>query len=197
VKQTIALIGVILLSFGIVGFSSTPTVPEDQWTRETRLVLARALVGEVGFILDDKDEMEQAAVAYVFLSRYETRSRLQEGETFVKTIRAYSTAVRPSRRPTRRQRWVRALPAPTLWLRGGIEEAISSLPPPRGWNKKARWSNFQDKWVRTYLMVQQWYEGKVENPCPGARHFGGDMDPRRGAMKKMVCKYRFGNTFYR
>lgn len=156
-------------------------VPENEWTEEAKLWLARSLIGEVGW---DRPE-EQASVAWV----YANRAKKLESYTFLKMVRRYSAAVRKSGQ--RRQPWV-------------FELQLNNQKP-KYWPGYVKWKGQHDKsWQATLDLINRWQAGKVPNYCPSANHFGSYHDSFRAeALRwtRVECIVpdggkRFRNRFY-
>jgi hypothetical protein len=149
-------------------------VPADQWTDETRLWLARSLVGEVGW----RRPEEQAAVAWVYATRARSSSK-----GFGWLLRRYSAAIR----------------APGLKRQPWIGEIRDHRRPP-SWPRGPLWKGLHDQaWLDVLELVDGFEAGLVPNPCPEANHYGGPMDAWRAdaARWARVCRdKRFRNHFY-
>lgn len=154
-------------------------ISEEEWTPESRLWLARSVLGEAGWARWD----EYTAIAFV----YAERSKASKTHTFIRMIKKYSAAVR---RPGKRRN-------PWLFQTKTGPEAL--MRPPM-WPMGPTWKGLYDKaWKNTLVWADQWYEGKRPNTCPGANHFGGQMDSHRAEnkrWKRIKCKTRMRNRFY-
>lgn len=158
-----------------------PPVPEDEWNEETRIWLARSLIGEVGW----ERPAEQTAVAWV----YANRARKLERYTFLQMVRKYSAAVRlPGKR---RQPWV--------------FELQLNKQKPKYWPGFIKWKGHHDQyWLNTLSLIDRWQAGEIPNYCPTANHFGSYHDSLRAeALRwtRIECIVpeggkRFRNRFY-
>lgn len=151
-------------------------VPAEEWTPETRLWLARSLVGEAGWRAAD----EHAAIAHVYVVRW----RMSKRRSLVQLVRAYSAAVHGRR--NLKHPWIYGLNV------DGAE--------PAGWPVgKARWTRYRDAWLDVLEWSDRWAAGAVANPCPRANHFGGHVDRHRAdALRWHVvkCSAPMRNFFY-
>lgn len=167
-------VGVLLLHSATARAESP--VPAAEWTAETRLWLARSVLGEVGW----SRPQEYAAVAWV----YATRSNAAKDWSLHKMIRRYSAAVR----------------SPGLTRQPWLAQLTNSPARPKSWPEGPRWENRYDKgWMYVLKVVDLWYAGKMPNPCPGANHFGGGMDAYRATRQgwyEVKCKSPMRNRFY-
>jgi hypothetical protein len=55
---------------------------------------------------------------------------------------------------------------------------------------------FNRRWQRLRDLVSEFVEGKQQDPCPRAEHWGGSMDHPRGRMIPARCAASTVNTFY-
>lgn len=158
-----------------------PPVPDDEWTADTKLWLARSLVGEVGW----RRLGEYGAVAWV----YATRAKLSPNHTFTEMVKTYSAAIKLSGK--RRNPWLFELDEtgvrPKSWPVN--EQGVGPL-----------WRGLHDKaWFEALDFVDDWRAGKVPNPCPRANHFGGAIDAHRAVQQRWVqvkCSVPTRNRFY-
>lgn len=156
-------------------------VPEDEWTNEAKLWLARSLIGEVGW---DRPA-EQSAVAWV----YANRAKKLEQYTFLGMVKTYSAAVR--KQGQQRQPWVFE-----LHFNGN---------KPKYWPSYIEWKGRHAQyWMDTLELIDRWQAGKVPNYCPTANHFGSYSDSFRAEglrWTRIKCivpegDKRFRNRFY-
>ncbi len=153
-----------------------PVIPDDQWNAETKLWLARSLLGEVGW----RVTKEHAAVAWV----YTVRAKESKQYDFLGMVKRYSAAVRSPGR--NRNPWLFEL---------GLDGSR-----PDSWPYGPTWKGrYQSAWLRLLRLTEYWRAGKISNPCPGANHFGGPMDRHRAENRRwyrVKCKVRTRNSFY-
>jgi len=57
-------------------------------------------------------------------------------------------------------------------------------------------AGFNHRWQRLREVVSEFADGKHDDPCPRAEHWGGSMDKPRGGMVPARCSMRTANTFY-
>ena len=158
-----------------------PPVPRHEWSPQTHLWLARAMVAEAGW----KAERDHVAIAYVLVRRWRRMTQRLSRFRFVDVIRNYCAGLGDYRRSmTPRQRWVR-----DLWA-----DAVE----PEGWPRsRASWKNHAPLWRATLERSARWGRGELSDPCRGkAWHWGGVIDSPRGRMVAVDCG-RTRNTFYR
>jgi len=156
-------------------------VSDEEWNEETKLWLARSLLGEVGWLRP----AEQSAVAWV----YATRAKISRSHNFIEMVKQYSAAIRS---PGKRR-------SPWLFELGFDRERPSS------WPSGPRWEGLHDEaWIKTLELVDRWQAGEIPNYCPSANHFGGYIDRHRAeALRwtRVKCvlpegSKRFRNRFY-
>ena len=203
------LLGVLVLvalGLGATQAQSTPTpkpsiawvLPESEWTPEAHLWLTRSLHAEAGFNVHNKRQEEHVALAYILVHRFEKRKAANPREHFVDTIRAYCNGMKKERKVlTPHMKWTRNLPAVQTQLDStGLSQAVYPVPSPRYWPTKLRWTNYQEMYANTWLMLDTWVRGQLLNPCPGATIWGGPMDPRPAGLRRLACSNRYRNVMY-
>ena len=137
-------------------------VPKEQWTPEAKLWLSRALVGEGGWL----SKRDHAGIAWALANRWQARHELSPEVSFVEHVRVYCASV-GYKRPTKRQRWVRALP-----------KEANTQSPPLGWPSHVSWANHVAWWRSVQRWAHAWGRGEVPDPTGGrVEHFGA-RDPR-------------------
>lgn len=102
--------------------------------------------------------------------------------SFVDVIRTYCAGL-GRHAHTRRQRWVRELPA-------------DGETRPEHWPDTASWERHAPRWRRVLQLVDEWAAGEHPDPCPRARHFGGPMDEPRGRMRAVCARLPVNNRFF-
>lgn len=168
-----------IVFFTVLLFSSSlkaqSFVPEEQWTSETKLWLARAMVSEA-----DWSKPDHAAIAWTLFRRWEQHHARDDAWTLLAQIKAYCAGFRATHS---RSRWVLAL---------------EGEDKPIGWkDEEASWEVYRPAWLRVRAFVEAWGEGRVRDPCRGqASHWGGTMDrPSKGSIP-VDCGQTL-NIFYR
>jgi hypothetical protein len=155
---------------------SVPIVSDEEWTDETKLWLARSLLGEVGW----RRPGEYAAVAWV----YATRAKLSKRHNFLEMTKRYSAAIRAPGK--RRNPW--------------LFELDFTRDKPSSWPDGPQWRGLHDEaWGEVLAFVDEWRLGRIANPCLGANHFGGYVDRHRAqAMRwrRVKCSVKTRNRFY-
>lgn len=155
-----AILTLCLLLSSVAHAAPKPLLDDSQWTPTTRLWLARAMIGEGGWLA----ERDHVGFAWVFYRRWlKMRERWPEMR-FVDVVRFYAKSLGDGRsQPTDRQVWVRGL--------------LGDEAPP-GWPaKKARWSRHVVWWQKTLERTDKWRLGLLRDPCRGrAYNFGGSID---------------------
>jgi len=154
-------------------------LPASEWTPQTQLWLARAMVAEAGW----NAKLDYIAIAYVLARRWRTMTERWPALRYVDVIRRYCAGLGDYRRqPSARQRWVRAL----SW-----DDA-----PPSHWPKNASWKQSLPLWRAALTISEKWGKGELKHPCRGrAWHWGGLIDTPRGRMVPVDCG-QTRNTFY-
>lgn len=165
--------------------ASKLVVPEDQWTDEAKLWLARSVIGEAGWKTAGSQE-EYSAIAYV----YAVRAEQSKSRTFLEMVRTYSAAVK-NRRNTKR---------PWLYELGFEATRPRSWPFNPETKMGPRWKGVHEvAWRDTLAWADEWQAGEHENPCPGANHFGGYLDRHRAKAARWTpikCSAKTWNRFY-
>jgi hypothetical protein len=116
----------------------------------------------------DWHEPDHVAIAFVLARRWTAHQENRAPLPFHRYIELYSASLRSS---SERSKWVQALP----W---------GPLPGP-----------FEQRWDRVMKLVQAWGEGRVKDPCPNARHWGGAMDRPSRSLHPVSCGMT-RNIFY-
>jgi hypothetical protein len=156
-------------------------IPDDQWNDETKLWLARSVLGEVGWLRPE----EQSAVAWV----YAIRAKQVKSYNFLGLVKRYSAAIRTTGK--QRNPWLFEL---------GFERAR-----PDHWPSKIVWDGrYEQAWIDTLDLVDRWQAGDIPNYCPSANHFGSAFDRHRAESHRWMqvrCtnptgSKRFRNYFY-
>lgn len=165
-----------LLTLIIIIFSSTaiaePIVPPKQWTKDTRLWMARAYVAEAGW----GGSRDHVAISYVLARRWNKQAKKNPKMTLLSMIRRYCSGLGP-RIHTKRQRWVRQL--------------RYNMTRPLAMPRNVSWKALSWRWKDALARAQQWYNGSLPDPCKGrAWHWGGSMDKPHPKMFRVWC----GNT---
>jgi hypothetical protein len=182
-KMLLKLLLLILSLLLLAAFvQARPTVlDEGQWTQQTHLWLARAMVAEAGWT----SERDHVAIAYVLERRWKHIHKEYRAITFLHVIRAYCAGLMPGRRSlTDRQRWVRSLD-------------LDITLEPEGWPKTLEWTPHSKLWKTVLDRADLWSTGSLPDPCNGeAWHWGGPMDDPEATMLRVDCGETL-NTFYR
>lgn len=169
----------ILLTLTIFVFSqpalAQSPIPESEWTELAALFLARSCVAEAGF--SSAVTGECGAIAYVYARRFHQMRRAGRYMAFGRVVWHYSAPLRLNRRP-----WV---------------SDLRDEERPRGMPRMWPWENLLPKWLGMKRFVQQWARGEVENPCPGANHFGSVQDGAPSDWRRIRCNIRTRNRFWR
>jgi hypothetical protein len=172
-----AVLVVVLLLLGVMlARADARPLPASEWTPAARLDLARSCAGEAG--LRSGLTGECAAIAWVYARRFAQTRRSREDVTFHRVVRAYSAALKPPA-----QAWV-------LGLRADTEE-------PTHWPQRLSWKRHAPLWDAILQAVDQWATGHVENVCPGAEYYGGPMDVVPRHWRRVPCRARMLNLFWR
>jgi hypothetical protein len=156
--------------------TQAPRLPVAEWTAETRLDLARSVVGEAGW--DAYETGEAVAIAEVYRARWLHVRRTWPTASYRSIVRAYSRAL-----DGRRRVWVTTI--------------SYSTTRPRGWPGNLRWEPYRKRLVNTAKVLDTWQAGGASTPCPGANHFGGPMDQPWRGLQRVACVSPTRNTFYR
>ena len=138
------------------------------------LWLARSCVGEAGW--NSADTGECAAIAWV----YHKRSYNFPRRDYFKTMMEYSAAIKPDpRRP-----WIRRL------TRRG------DRPPLLETN--IYWGKHQKKWFKVLEVADNFFRGRVTDPCPDCLHYGGHFDKKRMDLTiwRVAKTPDFNNLFF-
>lgn len=132
----------------------------------TQLTLARAAVGECGWLLPDCS----AAVWHTL-----ARRAAVVGMTLRRMVLKYCSVFRGKHEGRR------------VWVRGLNADGKR----PNGWPESASWSKHAVIWNRMYERAGLFLDGKVKDPCRGKPiHTGGDMDSHRmdpDDWRKVYC----------
>lgn len=170
--------GAVFLIASTVSAQKAP-IPKAQWTPQTQIWLARAMVAEAGW----QSERDHIAIAYVLARRWRRLIERWPALRFMDIIRNYCAGLGGYRRePTQRQRWLRELNWNDL--------------KPVNWPKKVSWVHHLSKWRSILGLSDKWSKGEIADPCRGrAWHWGGIIDTPRGRMVPINCGETH-NTFY-
>lgn len=175
----IIMLALVLLSAGTMEAKNTQLISKEQFDSSTRIWLARAMIGESGWLSVN----DHVAIAYVLKRRWNAIQNRWPKIRFKTVILAYAKALGGGRREyTRRQIWVRSL--------------SFDLSEPQGWPQKVSWKSHSKYWIQTLERVDRWVRGELPDPCKGrAFHWGGNMDTPRETMFPVDCGDTI-NTFY-
>ena len=169
----------LILAITILATSSAagaqPPIPEEEWTPTAARNLARSCVAEAGFTSGRSGEC--AAIAYVYARRFHQMRAAGRYTPFSMVVWRYSAPLRLNVR-----QWVNQLDG---------DERPRSMP--RRWP----WDRLLPKWQQIKAMVQDWAAGRIENPCPGANHFGSVQDGAPADWTSIRCHVRVRNRFWR
>src|SRR3954468_9786734 len=99
--RIIAMLSVLLFTVPAFAYGR-PLIPESEWNDETRLQLARAMVGEA-----DWHEPDHVAIAFVLAKRWRIHQLNRGPITFQRYIELYSASLRGD---TNRTNWLHSLP---------------------------------------------------------------------------------------
>lgn len=162
----------ILLFISNKSFSQTKPISENEWTKATKLWLARSCVGEAGFGAVD----ECMGIAWV----YAVRSK-ELDTSLLKIIKKYSA---PLKAKNPKRKWVMQLS-----LDG---------KRPKDWSAVLSWKRHKQYWFNLLSALDEWAEGLKENPVEGANHFGSihDVTPKRWKQISPKSDLVFRNRFY-
>lgn len=159
-------------------------LPLEQQTPQAELWLARAFVGEAGWM----QRNAHAGIAHVLARRWRRVVRRFETMRFETVIKNYCHALGFKRKgtPTRRQLWVRGLFGPTA---------------PEAWpHHKSRWERHLPRWKAAIKRSRKWFAGRIKDPCQGrAWHWGGLVDrelARTKHLRTVECGDTGRTTFY-
>jgi hypothetical protein len=177
--RTYIATGVLLLATSTASAQDRP-IPESQWTRDTHIWLARAMVAEAGW----KAERDHIAIAYVLARRWRRLAENWPALRFIDVIRNYCAGLgNYTRSLTSRQRWLRGL----SW----------NDDKPEGWPRAASWKRHLPLWREALARSARWSQGELADPCRGrAWHWGGTIDTPQGRMVAVNCG-ETRNTYYR
>ncbi len=155
--KKIWLVMILFFAFSLLCFTALANdsvdkpIPQAQWTQEAKLVTAQSCAGEAGFAALD----ECFGIAWV----YATRSA-QTGVSYKTIVKQYSRALK--KKPTPEREWILGL--------------NFDGKRPKGWPAHLKWSKHKPHWEALLDGLDLWAAGKIQNPVPGANHFGGKMD---------------------
>jgi hypothetical protein len=175
-------VAALLLCLGLALPAAARPLEADQWDPQTRLWLARAMVGEAGWLA----KRDHAGIAHVFLRRWRNMRERWPAMRFRDVIMVYSKSLGDGRsEPTPRQRWVRTL---------------EGAEAPDGWpESKARWHKHVALWQAVLARADAFAAGKLRDPCRGlAVNFGGTIDveiAKRKGLREIDCG-ETESTFY-
>ena len=171
----LAIAAAFIFALASTAMCDARPVPAQEWTPQTRLDLARSCAGEAG--LRSGLTGECVAIAYVYARRFrQTRARYPELR-FGDVVRAYSSALKPPTQP-----WV-------MGLRDDAKE-------PAGWPQRLSWKRHAPLWSAILESVDRWAAGQELEVCPGATHYGGEMDIVPPHWRRVDCRAPVLNRFY-
>jgi hypothetical protein len=98
--RIIAVLTILLLA--APAFAYRPPLPNTEWDDESRLTLARAMVGEA-----DWHEPDHVAIAFVLARRWRIHQQNREPISFARYIELYSKSLSSE---SERSSWIRSLP---------------------------------------------------------------------------------------
>lgn len=137
-----------------------PPLPADQWDDEAKLWLARAVVAEAGWN-ETGTYLDHKAIPWVLARRWGSVQRKFPGMRFVDMVRTYCSALGENDTFTRRQQWVRNLPA------------VGDDTQPEAWPRMYSWNRHLKYWRNVQQTVLSWGAGQVRDPSGGrAWHWG-------------------------
>ncbi|MFT3921097.1 MAG: hypothetical protein QM778_01050 [Myxococcales bacterium] len=116
----------------------------------------------------DWHEPDHIAIAFVLARRWHAHQENRAPLPFHRYIELYSASLRGK---GERTKWIQSL----TW---------GPLPGP-----------FEQRWNRVMKLVQAWGDGRVKDPCPNARHWGGAMDRPSRLLHPVSCGMT-RNIFY-
>lgn len=176
-----AAAAVVTASLATTGaFASWSPIRSDDWSSETHVWLARAMVAEAGW----KSTRDHVAIAYVLARRLKAKRKRFPNVRFVHIIRGYCAGLEAGRSEwTPRQRWLHGL-------------NLRSVKPD-GWPERyPPWKQYRKRWRQVLKRVDDWRRGRLGDPCRGqAWHWGCELDVPGERMFPVDCGDT-RNTFY-
>lgn len=175
--KKILIVGGLLFCGSVA--DAQPPVPAGQWTPDTHIWLARAMVAEAGW----HSNRDHVAIAHVLARRWHRARDRWPTLRFLDVIRNYCAGLGDYRRSlTPRQKWLRALDF--------------EVARPSGWPRRVSWKKHSRYWRGALKRSQRWAAGAIKDPCRGkAWHWGGTIDSPYGRMVAVDCG-ETRNTFY-
>lgn len=180
-------------------------IPESQWTVETRLYAAQACYAEAGFYETDCGE-----ILWVLATRWQRVQKAKYRDPnsreirlwqFSDMIREYVSALSPYQgfveKLDLRPKEIRRFP----W--GNLESTPKHILI---FSPKALVERFNARWTALRRLVGEWADGRVEQVCPGADHWGApngkDIARARRAQSqgkwvKVNCSKETKNKFWK
>jgi hypothetical protein len=151
--RTYLLIAMLLCS---TAHAAKPPLPADQWTPHAHLWLSRDAVAESGWLA----ERDHGLMAWALVYNWREKVKRHPTLRFVDIVRNYCAGLGSST-PSRRQMWIRQLPADPV------------AGAPEGWPVRASWRVHQKLWSRVQDRMMQWGAGRVRDISGGrVRHWG-------------------------
>lgn len=178
------MIATTLLSLALATHAAArPPLPPSERTPQAEQWLARAFVGEAGWM----QKRAHAGIAFVLARRWRRMVRRWPEMRFETVIKNYAHALGFRRRgsPTNRQ----------LWLRELVGDAR-----PEHWPRRSRWERHVRLWSAAQKRASKWFDGRIKDPCGGrAEHWGGTVDlplARQKRLRPLDCGDTGRTTFY-
>jgi len=156
-----AIAAVLFFADAIEAQDGVPPIPADQWTPETRVTLARCVVGEAGWV----NSVEHVEIASALANRWRAMLENGHGSTFKNHIVQYCKALQSSRK----------------WLL----EMNGDGTVPRVIERRA------DDWRTALATIDKWAAGEIHAACKLAEHWAGKVavDRRRAARAVAAKKW--------
>lgn len=151
-----------------------------------------------------ESEQDHIAVAYSLKNWWELRKRKYPTLRYADVMRAYCSVHKLSlKRLSPRQLWIRQLGFPTRDFLGNVV-----VDKPEAFPSNASWKRTRRVWLETLQRAQDWYDGKLKDPCRGrAVHWGAPSDPSNRwylesdvpseKLVRLKCSDRLENDYYR
>lgn len=64
-------------------------------------------------------------------------------------------------------------------------------------SQKSKSEEWNEQWSSLVSHVRNVFQDLVEDPCPTANHWGSPTDKPKGPMRRVACKVRMANIFYK
>ena len=170
-----------------------------RWTPQTKLWLAQCMEAEAG-----ESEQDHAAIAYAAENWLALRRKKYPSLRYADVLRAYCSVHKLSiGRLSPRQLWIRQLGLPTRDILGNVV-----LEKPEAFPSKSSWERKRRIWLQTLQRAQDWYDGKLKDPCHGrAVHWGAPSNPDNWRylpsdepsekLVRLKCSDHLLNDYYR